>query len=1137
MLTALELDDFFDPGTLERARKLRRAQKIQKIDVAKDGSGIAGIVRGSNGERYEVDVFLDWGDHALEEVNVVCDCPVGEGCKHGAALLLEADERGLLPRPKPLETSNDLRALIDTFAPPAPPPRPSSFRDAFSSTPDAPRPEPHLEQRLDAWLKTSSRIAESDDAKIQTQTLAFTLSLTVDRKIAFKVWSGKERRDGSFAELKPYNLPSHLDSLPQYALRDKPLLRSMMGLRVSLIDYATCVIGDFPLAPEFLKLLLETRRCWWDAPNGVPLHMAEPRTGELEWVIQPNGTQVPTFRVSPRCDHVLALSPPWFVDIAQAALGVVETPFKPSLAQHFASCPPVAPNELSAFRVAFTSRFPDLPAPEPIQERIVDRACRPLLRLMSRTIKSNWNVPVELDFAVLEFGYGDARFAPTDARNTPREVVSFKDGILERILRDPVVELNAERLLLALKLQPMLTSHVPGIGRAYTQPDARSDTLQTAWLRFMNKTRPALEELGWRIEADPSWRYNTVEAAEWYGELEDEQETKSSDDALLEDASHGGWFGLELGVIVDGQRLNLLPLLSDLVARLPKDFTPEHLRQMPDGARVYPRLPDGRLLALPVERVRALLGVLLELYAERPPGKLRLSIFDAARLLELQDALKLRWHGGERLLKMAERLRNFSSITQLKPPSGLRAELRPYQLEGFSWLQFLREHDLAGVLADDMGLGKTVQALAHVLFEKASGRLDRPALIVMPTSLVTNWKLEAARFAPDLKLTVLHGVKRDHSKIPGSDVVLTTYPLLLRDFDKLKRHQFHLIVLDEAQYIKNVRSSTAQSASALNARHRICLTGTPLENHLGELWSIFNFLMPGFLGDEPAFRQAYRTPIEKNGDADRRVQLARRIRPFLLRRAKRDVARELPPKTEIIVPLELESSQRDLYETIRVAVSERIREEVEKKGLARSQIVVLDALLKLRQACCDPRLVKLEGAKPVKHNTKLDWFTENIPAMLEEGRKVLVFSAFATLLGNLENTLGDLKIPYAKLTGQTRDRAQQIEKFQGGDAGVFLISLKAGGVGLNLTAADTVVHYDPWWNPAAENQATDRAHRIGQTKPVFVYKLIVQGSLEEKILDLQARKADLARGILEGGLSSAVALTQADLSNLLAPLK
>ncbi|MFN3267591.1 MAG: DEAD/DEAH box helicase, partial [Deinococcales bacterium] len=301
-------------------------------------------------------------------------------------------------------------------------------------------------------------------------------------------------------------------------------------------------------------------------------------------------------------------------------------------------------------------------------------------------------------------------------------------------------------------------------------------------------------------------------------------------------------------------------------------------------------------------------------------------------------------------------------------------------------------------------------------------------------------------------------------------------------------------------------------------------------------WSIFNFLMPGFLGDDATFRQHYRTPIEKNADIERQNALTRRLKPFLLRRKKFDVVKELPEKSEIIVPLELEGSQRDLYETIRVAVSEQIRAEVAHKGLARSQIVVLDALLKLRQACCDPKLVKLERAKSVTDNAKLEWLKENLPTFLEDGRRILLFSAFATLLENLEPTMRQLGIPYSKLTGQTKDRAKQISAFQNGETLVFLISLKAGGVGLNLTAADTVIHYDPWWNPAAEDQASSRAHRIGQTKKVFVYKLITQGSLEEKILELQKRKAALAQGILEGGLHSTSTLSQDDLDALLAPL-
>jgi superfamily II DNA or RNA helicase len=1125
VLTDRELDEFFDPGTLNRARKVRLEKKIQKLKVTKNASLIEGLVRGSNNERYGVDVYLEWGASGLVGVDIVCDCPIEYNCKHGAALILEADVQGLLPRPKPIETTDDLRALIGTFEPPPRPIHKPTFSEVASRTPQfttlAPADIP-LEKTLDVWLKASSRIA-GDETRTQTQTLVFSLGLTAAREISFKVWSAKARPNGTFADLKPYNVPGYLENLQQYAQRDKDLLRSMMGVRSALIDFATCVIGDFPLTVPFLTMLLETGRCWWENINAEPLRLDSSRSGELEWVVRSDGTQVPTFHVTPECQSVLALTPPWYVDTIQGTIGPIETRFRPALARHFASCPPVLPAEVMAFRTAFTARFPDLPAPQAITERTVEHACQPVLRLSSRKLQNNWGGPSHLDFALLEFQYGSARFPFLETRNPPRDVTIFKDNLLERTRRDTVAEYNAERLLVALKFLSAPTHLLPGIAGAFIRSE-REGALEDSWLHFMNTTRPALEELGWIVETDPDWRYRTVEATDWYGDLDDG----------LDDG--GGWFGLELGVIVDGVRINLLPLLSELVARLPRDFTLKRLREMPDDARVHPRLPDGRLLSLPIERVRALLGVLLELYSDRPRGKLRLSILDSLRLLELQDALKLRWHGGERLLEMARRLRDFQHITSLEPPPRLQAELRPYQLEGFSWLQFLREYDLAGVLADDMGLGKTLQALAHILEEKHAGRLDHPALVVIPTSLVTNWTLEAARFAPDLKITVLHGVKRNHARIPGSDVVLTTYPLLLRDFDKLNKHHYHLIVLDEAQYIKNAKSSTAQSAGALRAKHRVCLTGTPLENHLGELWSIFNFLMPGFLGDEKAFREAYRTPIEKNADTARRTQLARRLKPFLLRRTKTDVARELPPKTEIIVPLELEGAQRDLYETIRVAVSERIREEVEKKGLARSQIVVLDALLKLRQVCCDPRLVKLEQARPVKHNTKLEWLTENLPAMIEEGRKVLIFSAFATLLGNLEETLNSLNITYSKLTGETRDRAQQIDLFQTGQTSVFLISLKAGGVGLNLTAADTVIHFDPWWNPAAENQATDRAHRIGQIKAVFVYKLIAQGSLEQKILELQQRKAELAKGILEGGLSSAVALTQDDLNNLLAPL-
>ena len=539
--------------------------------------------------------------------------------------------------------------------------------------------------------------------------------------------------------------------------------------------------------------------------------------------------------------------------------------------------------------------------------------------------------------------------------------------------------------------------------------------------------------------------------------------------------------------------------------------------------------------------VRGILGVLVELYLsdKLEGGRVRLPMLDAARLAALEEGLRLRWFGGQRLLELGRRLRGFDGIRPVPAPDGLALELRPYQLHGLAWLQFLREHDLGGILADDMGLGKTPQTLAHLLEEKNAGRAKHPNLVIAPTSLMTNWRLEAEKFTPSLRVLVLHGEDRhEHFKrIPDADIVLTTYPLVLRDLKKLEKHQYHALVLDEAQSIKNAKSGAAQAVGGLKAKHRLCLTGTPLENHLGELWSLFHFLMPGFLSDEKHFRELYRNPIERHGDNVRRNALAARIKPFILRREKTLVASELPPKTEIVERVELEGTQRDLYETLRTSMSDRVREEIEKYGLARSQIMILDALLKLRQTCLDPRLVKLDAARKAKHSAKLEWFLETLPRMLEEGRSVLVFSAFSSMLELLEPELEGRGIAYSKLTGDTKDRPKQINAFQNGETRVFLISLKAGGVGLNLTAADTVIHLDPWWNPAAENQATDRAHRIGQTKAVFVYKLVAAGSLEERILQLQNRKAELAKGILEGSLSESTALTQRDLDYLLAPLE
>jgi SNF2 family DNA or RNA helicase len=423
--------------------------------------------------------------------------------------------------------------------------------------------------------------------------------------------------------------------------------------------------------------------------------------------------------------------------------------------------------------------------------------------------------------------------------------------------------------------------------------------------------------------------------------------------------------------------------------------------------------------------------------------------------------------------------------------------------------------------------------------EKDAGRLTRPALIIAPVSLMGNWRRETERFCPGLRCLVIHG--KDRHEVAGSiaeyDIVIAPYSLLQRDRERWLKGKWHLVVLDEAQNIKNANTYAAQVAGELQTSHRLCLSGTPMENHLGEIWSLFHFLMPGFLGSQKRFSELFRVPIEKQGNPERMTQLRERITPFMLRRTKAVVAAELPPKIETVMRVELSGKQADLYETIRLGMEKTVREALDTKGLAKSQITILDALLKLRQVCCDPHLLKLDAAKKVKTSAKLEQLMELLPEMLAEGRRILLFSQFTSMLTLIEAELEKRKLSWVKLTGQSQKRDALIEQFTSGKVPLFLISLKAGGTGLNLPQADTVIHYDPWWNPAVENQATDRAHRIGQKQSVWVVKLVAQGTIEERILALQERKAALADSMYSGAVGRKQPLfSESDLSELLKPL-
>ncbi len=632
-----------------------------------------------------------------------------------------------------------------------------------------------------------------------------------------------------------------------------------------------------------------------------------------------------------------------------------------------------------------------------------------------------------------------------------------------------------------------------------------------------------IEKIGWKVEHTSNSLFNLTVA-------------QNLEFSLFESDEKPDWFNVGATIQdMQGQTYNLIELLGNLVARMPIILEPEFLEQLDENGYFTVDLGlNHPQLALKVQDIKPIFIYLKEILQH--PETAGFDRYDAVQFFDLQHHLGMPWQSNDRLKQFAEKLQQ-GYQNQIPTPQGFQGELRPYQQQGLAWLQFLRETEHGGILADDMGLGKTAQTLAHLLIEKQAGRLEQcPALIIAPTSLMQNWRKEAEKFTPELNVLVLQGHDRlEHfQEIKNADVILSTYPLLGRDEKYLLAYEYHLLILDEAQNIKNPNAKASQVARQIKAKHRLCLTGTPMENHLGELWSLFHFLMPGFLYSQETFNKKYRNPIEKHANITLKNKLISRIKPFMLRRLKTEVAKELPEKTTIEVNIDMNAQQSKLYEAVRATMQKNIREIIAAKGFHRSQIQILSALLKLRQVCCHPSLLQLEHTKNQNiESAKLDYLLEMIQDMVEEGRKILIFSQFTTMLQLIEDHLKTLKIKHVKLTGQTRKRDEVITAFQTGDIPVFLISLKAGGVGLNLTAADTVIHYDPWWNPAAEDQASDRAWRIGQDKPVFVYKLITNQSIEEKILVLQKNKANLAKSILSIDHENEVKLSEDDVMSLL----
>lgn len=854
-----------------------------------------------------------------------------------------------------------------------------------------------------------------------------------------------------------------------------------------------------PGASALWRRFVETGRARWQQWKGPTLRWVDViKEGRAQWQPRPDGTQHLRLLATPASLVALPLDAPVWVDPGTGACGPLQVALPPErLRGLYASTDipiDVDPGEDVRERIAALGLPPPLLGP-------VERVQMPLVPTLHLPESHGADNPA------VSFRYGDIT---VPLRGGEAEVCHWDGAALRVSPRDA----DAEHEALA-GWQDLGLPVPDGDGKAQLDADG--------WLTMLD-VLPVLEKRGWARTGSPPEALAPTDPTAWYVDIDDAPDGE-------------GWFTFELGVDVEGpegtRRVNLLPVLLEAIeaGRLQHD-------RIVVGASVTLRLDDGTLLRVPAEKVQRLLDGLVSMTNARsgPDMRLRASTYDAAWLAQLEVD---RWRGNDALATLGRTLVAGVGPDDATLAEGFSGELRDYQKVGLAWLQLLQRTHCGGVLADDMGLGKTVQVLAHILGERDAGRLDRPSLVVAPVSVLGTWAQQAKLFTPSLRIGMAHGPDRALTvdRLEFFDVVLTSYATLLRD-EGLRSAQYHVVALDEAQAIKNPRAKISGATRTLRTRQRLALTGTPIENSLLELWSIFRFVAPGLLGSQAQFSRAYSRPAER-GAADAVAGLRRRVAPFLLRRTKDAVLEELPPKTEVVRTVVLSPRERELYEAVRRVVSDEVRDALRKKGLGLSRIVVLEALLRLRQICCDARLAK-RIEDPPESSSKLAELMALLEPLLAAGRRVLVFSQFTKMLDLIAAKLDAAKQPYLMLTGRSRKRQDLVDRFQAKEVPLMLVSLKAGGTGLNLTAADTVVLYDPWWNPAVEQQAIDRTHRIGQERPVTVYRLVCEGSVEERILSLQDHKRALAQAVqADAGRTAGrtgFSLSEEDVETLLAPL-
>jgi len=1044
------------------------------------------------------------------EVDYFCSCPVGTRCKHAAALMMHlsslarrhggaADVSSVTKIPR--QVSDWLRSLETV-------PKPSELPEK--------KPKFPSQDKFLAYCLEPSR---------RNGRLRFTLHpATKTKNGTIRIESAEARAD--------------LSNPPKYMVDED--LRVCIAFRRHPGTYDGWSSNVYPEGRQGASLIgmaLETGRfylitesdLYQPTERNFLIHRGEPVAVNLGWRALPSGNSLPVIEGLPEGFHILHVEPPVYLNPLTGALGDLVSDQPLHLLKSWQNGPelPAGIVEQVSSRIAAIPGS-NIPAPVPIPTETRGEFPPVPHFTVSRLSASLAGRPQEFVVGRLAFQYGDSPILPhAPQEKPPPEHIELKNGTRVIWKRDVSQEASLAKELKSAGLIPfasIISEHLLHHSlRPTFVPEDPQPTPALAWLRCLGSPEmDTLRKDGWIISVEPKAGLTAHDVGEFLPAIEAETD-------------HGiDWFRFDVSFEIDGVKRSLIPLIAQAIE---KDFPPSTTPDLPEWITIPCENPEDGFIRLPTRRFLEIVDQVRHLFHGREPGEGGF-VLDRLAAAGIADNFGLRSSNTLRsLAELGRSLKDIRELPQEKVPSSVKATLRPYQHEGFRWLRFLSKHQLNGILADDMGLGKTLQTLTHLAAEHAA-KPGKPSLVVAPTSVVPNWAAEAEKFTPGLKVLVHHGNERTTARadLQSADLVVTSYPLLHRDIGVLAETEWHCVILDEAQHIKNPKSITAQAACALTSSHRLCLSGTPMENHLGELWSLMRFLMPGYLPDEKTFNSVLRKPIERDRSTDAQNALNRRVSPLILRRTKDQVATDLPPKTEIIHHIDLTKKQIDLYESVRATMDKRVRDAIAAKGLAKSHIIVLDALLKLRQICCHPTLLNTPAAQKVTESAKLHYLTDELlPQLLEEGRRILLFSQFTSMLALIEAHLEKHHIPFLKLTGQTKDRATLVKQFQSGEVPVFLISLKAGGTGLNLTAADTVIHYDPWWNPAAENQATDRAHRIGQNKPVFVHKLVCRGSIEDRILELQKHKSALVKALLSEETTS-LRIDSETLSHLLEPI-